>query len=45
MGGYGLTPEPEYFMKVSGADCIVMGEGEETAVELFDAITNNWPWV
>ncbi len=38
LGGYGPTPEPEYFMKVSGADCIVMGEGEETAVELFAAI-------
>jgi anaerobic magnesium-protoporphyrin IX monomethyl ester cyclase len=43
LGGYGPTPEPEYFMKVSGADCIVMGEGEETAVELFDAIANNRP--
>ncbi|MDP6692393.1 MAG: radical SAM protein [Alphaproteobacteria bacterium] len=43
LGGYGPTPEPEYFMQVSGADCIVMGEGEETAVELFDAIANKRP--
>ncbi|MFP6709543.1 MAG: hypothetical protein VCE75_26685 [Alphaproteobacteria bacterium] len=41
LGSYGPKPEPEYFLQVSGADWIVMGEGEETAVELFDAIANN----
>jgi anaerobic magnesium-protoporphyrin IX monomethyl ester cyclase len=38
LGGYGPTPEPEYFLKVSGADCVVLGEGEITTVSLFDAI-------
>jgi anaerobic magnesium-protoporphyrin IX monomethyl ester cyclase len=38
MGGYGPTPEPEYFLDVTGADCIVLGEGEATAVELFRAL-------
>jgi len=38
IGGYGPTPEPGYFMKKTGADVIVMGEGEETAVHLFKAI-------
>jgi len=40
LGGYGPTPEPEYFLKVSGADAVVLGEGEMTAVQLFDAIAN-----
>jgi radical SAM superfamily enzyme YgiQ (UPF0313 family) len=30
-------------MKISGADCVVLGEGEETAVELFDAIAGKKP--
>jgi anaerobic magnesium-protoporphyrin IX monomethyl ester cyclase len=38
LGGYGPTPEPEYFLDVSGADCIVLGEGELTAVQLFSAL-------
>ena len=40
LGGYGPTPEPEYFLDVAGADCIVLGEGETTTVELFDAVEN-----
>ncbi|MBN1788107.1 MAG: cobalamin-dependent protein [Sedimentisphaerales bacterium] len=38
MGGHGPTPEPEYFLKRTGADVIVMGEGEETIVELLGAV-------
>jgi anaerobic magnesium-protoporphyrin IX monomethyl ester cyclase len=41
LGGYGPTPEPEYFLDVSGADCVVLGEGEVTAVKLFDALEKN----
>ena len=38
MGGHGPSPEPEYFLKKSGADCIVIGEGEITIVNLLDAL-------
>ncbi len=38
MGGYGPTPEPEFFLKKSGCDVVCMGEGETTIVKLIDAI-------
>lgn len=38
LGGHGPAPEPEYFMRKTGADAIVIGEGELTVVELFDAL-------
>jgi radical SAM superfamily enzyme YgiQ (UPF0313 family) len=40
IGGHGPAPEPEYFLKKTGADVIVIGEGEVTAVELMDAVEN-----
>ena len=40
IGGHGPTPEPEYFLHKTGADVIVMGEGEITIVELLDALKN-----
>lgn len=40
IGGHGPTPDPEYFLKKTGADAIVMGEGEITIVELLDALKN-----
>lgn len=40
LGGHGPAPEPEYFMNKTLADVIVIGEGEETAVELFGAMSN-----
>ena len=40
LGGHGPSPEPEFFMKKTGADIIVMGEGEETIKELMVALTN-----
>lgn len=43
IGGYGPTPEPEFFMQKTGADAIVLGEGEAIAVELFDAVANKKP--
>lgn len=39
LGGHGPAPEPEFFLKKTRADAIVIGEGEETIVELLDAIT------
>lgn len=40
IGGHGPTPDPEYFLKKSGADCAVLGEGEETVLELLAAVAN-----
>ena len=38
MGGHGPAPDPEYFLKKTGADFIAIGEGERTAVELLSAL-------
>src|SRR3989304_5215533 len=40
IGGHGPSPEPEYFLRKTGADIAVIGEGEETVKELFKAISN-----
>ena len=41
IGGHGPSPEPEYFLLKMQADVAVLGEGEETVVELFNALINN----
>ncbi|WDP89771.1 MAG: B12-binding domain-containing radical SAM protein [Desulfobacter sp.] len=43
IGGHGPCPEPEYFLGKTGADVVVMGEGEETIVELCRAFANHAP--
>ena len=43
LGGHGPAPEPEYFLRMTGADAIVIGEGEHTALELFDALLGGGP--
>ena len=43
MGGYGPTPEPEFFLKKSGADVVCLGEGEITVSKLLKAFENNEP--
>lgn len=40
LGGHGPSPEPEYFLKKTGADVVVIGEGEQTIIELLNTITN-----
>lgn len=35
LGGHGPSPEPGYFLKKTGADYVVVGEGEETIIDLF----------
>lgn len=40
IGGHGPAPEPEYFLKKTKADAVVIGEGEVTIVELLKAIEN-----
>jgi radical SAM superfamily enzyme YgiQ (UPF0313 family) len=37
IGGAGPSPEPEFFLRKTGADVAVIGEGEVTMVELLDA--------
>ena len=40
MGGYGPTPEPEFFIKKTGCDFVCMGEGEVTFPKILSAIEN-----
>ncbi len=41
IGGHGPSPEPEYFLRKTKADAIVIGEGEETILELLEALGNS----
>ncbi len=41
IGGHGPSPEPEYFLKKAEADIAVIGEGEQTIVELLTALANH----
>ncbi|MCK5849910.1 MAG: B12-binding domain-containing radical SAM protein [Kiritimatiellae bacterium] len=41
LGGHGPSPDPEYFIKKTGADAIVIGEGEITVVELMKAVSSH----
>lgn len=41
LGGHGPSPEPEYFLIKTKADMVVIGEGEETCIEVMDALSNN----
>lgn len=40
IGGHGPSPEPEFFLKKTQANAVVIGEGELTIVELLLAISN-----
>jgi len=41
IGGHGPSPEPEFFLKMTGADAVVMGEGEVTILELLAALNGH----
>ena len=41
MGGHGPAPDPGFFLKKTKADVVVIGEGEETILELMEAFGNN----
>ena len=41
LGGHGPSPDPEYFIRKTGANAIVIGEGEVTIVELMNAVSKN----
>jgi anaerobic magnesium-protoporphyrin IX monomethyl ester cyclase len=38
IGGHGPAPEPDYFLRKTQADAVVIGEGEETVIELLEAL-------
>ena len=38
IGGHGPSPEPEFFLKKTEADVVVMGEGEETIIEVLNRL-------
>ena len=40
IGGHGPSPEPEYFLRKTGADAVVIGEGEVTILELLNALAD-----
>lgn len=40
LGGHLVSPEPEYFLQITEADAVVIGEGEQTVIELVDALVN-----
>ncbi len=40
IGGHGPAPDPEHFFKITNADAFVIGEGEDTVVELFESLCN-----
>ncbi len=44
IGGHGPSPEPEYFLKKTQANAAVIGEGEITVVELFEALERKKDW-
>jgi len=41
LGGHGPSPEPEYYLEKTKADAVVIGEGENTIINLCDAIANH----
>ncbi len=43
IGGHGPAPEPEYFLRKTGADAVVIGEGEITIINLMNAISKHLP--
>lgn len=38
IGGHGPSPDPEYFLKKTQADVVAIGEGENTIVEIIEAL-------
>ena len=41
IGGHGPSPEPEFFLRKTQADAVVIGEGEKSLSNLIDAISSN----
>jgi len=43
LGGHGPSPDPEYFMRVAGADAVVIGKGERTIVDFLETLPSGLP--
>ena len=43
-GNSGVTTVPEIYLKACGLDCVVLGEGEVTSVELVNAVKEGVDW-
>lgn len=43
LGGHGPTPIPDFYLRLTGADAVVMGEGEKPFLGLVDAIDHGRP--
>jgi radical SAM superfamily enzyme YgiQ (UPF0313 family) len=43
LGGHLAAPEPEYFLRKTGADVVVIGEGEVTILELLQQLESKQP--
>jgi len=41
IAGHGPSPEPRFFLRKTGADAVVIGEGEQTIVDLLDALQSS----
>ncbi len=41
LGGHGPSPEPEYFLRKTRADVVIIGEGDISIVNLLSALENN----
>lgn len=44
VGGHGVSPEPEFFFRKTMADAVVIGEGEDTIIDLMNALNNKTPF-
>ncbi len=40
IGGHGPSPEPDFFLRKTGADAVVIGEGERTITDLIYVLEN-----
>jgi len=41
LGGFGPSPDPKYFLNIMNADVVVMGEGENTIIDLLNHFKEN----
>jgi radical SAM superfamily enzyme YgiQ (UPF0313 family) len=44
VGGHGPAPEPKYFLNKTKADVAIIGEGEETIIDLLKKFENKEPF-
>ncbi len=44
IGGHGPSPEPKFFLQKTGADVVVLGEGEVTVCALLEAVAAKRPF-